>query len=241
MIDWQSRTEMLIGKENINKLSKIKVIIAGLGGVGSWACIALARSGVKNFLLIDKDTVDPSNINRQAIAFSDNIGQSKVVAMKEHLLSINPKINIEIKELDINKENAKDIASIKADYLVDAIDTITAKASLIEHCHKNQLPVISAMGAGNRLDPTNYEICDIGETYNCPLARALRKILRRRGINSGVKVVFDPSEVKRPKSWPKYKDTDVPRRAAYPPASMIFAPAVSGLFIAYEVINDLIN
>ena len=97
------------------------------------------------------------------------------------------------------------------------------------------------MGAGNRLDPTNFEICDISETYNCPLARALRKILRKRGISSGVKVVFDPSEVKRPKSWPKYKGTNIPRRAAFPPASMIFAPAVCGLYMAYEVINDLIN
>ncbi len=241
MTNWQARTEMLIGEDNIKKLDQVKIIIAGLGGVGSWVCIALARSGVRNFILIDEDAIDPSNINRQAIAFSNNIGEPKVLAMEKHLLSINPEINVEIKQMNINKDNAKDIATIKAAYLIDAIDTITAKASLIEHCHKNQLPVISAMGAGNRLDPTNFEISDISETYNCPLARALRKILRKRGIDSGVKVVFDPSEVKRPKAWPKYKDTDIPRRAAFPPASMIFAPAVCGLFMAYEVINDLLN
>jgi tRNA A37 threonylcarbamoyladenosine dehydratase len=241
MKDWQARTELLIGQNNIQNISEIKIIIAGLGGVGSWACIALARSGVENFIIIDKDKIDPSNINRQAIAFSDNIGQPKVEVMKKHLLAINPNIKVETKLLNIDKDNAKEIAAIDADYLIDAIDTITAKASLIENCHKNGLPIISAMGAGNRLDPTNFEICDISETYNCPLARALRKILRKRGIDSGVKVVFDPSEVKRPKSWPKYQGTDIPRRAAFPPASMIFAPAVSGLYMAYEVINDLIN
>ena len=232
---------MLIGENNVDKLNKATVIIAGLGGVGSWAAISLARSGVQNFVLIDKDIIDSSNINRQAIAFSDNIGTAKVDEMDKRLKRINPFISTKLLKLNIDKENAYDIANLEADYLIDAIDTITAKASLIKYAHRNGLPIISAMGAGNRLDASNYQVCDISKTYNCPLARALRKILRKAGIDEGVKVVFDPSDVKKPDSWPKYRDSNIPRKEAFPPASMIFAPAISGLLMAQEVVNDIIK
>ncbi len=241
MNNWQIRSEMLIGKENIAKLNNATIIIAGLGGVGSWATISLARSGIKNFILIDKDILEISNINRQAIAFSDNIGASKVEEMAKMLKRINPEITTQLLKLNIDKENAVDVASLKADYLIDAVDTITAKASLIKHAYKNQLPVISAMGAGNRLEANNFQVCDISQTYNCPLARSLRKVLRKEGINEGVKVVFDPSEVEKPESWPAHERIKGPRKDLFPPSSMVFAPAISGMLMALEVVKDLIG
>ncbi|MBQ3897003.1 MAG: tRNA threonylcarbamoyladenosine dehydratase [Clostridia bacterium] len=219
------RTELLIGEEAVNKLRNAHVAVFGIGGVGGYATEALARSGVGELTIVDKDDVDITNINRQIIALHSNIGKPKVSVMEERLKDINPDIKVNAKELFFLPDTADQFDFEEYDYIVDAVDTVTAKLAIIEKAHKAGTPVISAMGAGNKLDPTKFEVTDISKTSVCPLARVMRKELKARGINH-LKVVYSTEE-------PKQRSETV--------ASIATVPSVCGLLLANEVIKDLIK
>ena len=181
---WNSRTELLIGKENLEKLSKSKIIVYGIGGVGSFVVEGLVRAGIENIILVDNDVISPSNINRQIHATTSNIGKLKVECMKERILLINPNVKVETyvpTDMSIEEETLIDDS---VSYVVDAVDTITTKLKLIEKSKKENVPIISCMGTGNKLDPTQFEISDIYKTSVCPLAKVMRKELRKRNIKS---------------------------------------------------------
>ncbi|MBQ1451506.1 MAG: tRNA threonylcarbamoyladenosine dehydratase [Clostridia bacterium] len=217
------RTELLIGEEAVNKLRNAHVAVFGIGGVGGYATEALARSGVGELTIVDKDDVDITNINRQIIALHSNIGKPKVSVMEERLKDINPDIKVNAKELFFLPDTADQFDFEEYDYIVDAVDTVTAKLAIIEKAHKAGTPVISAMGAGNKLNPTKFEVTDISKTSVCPLARVMRKELKARGINH-LKVVYSTEE-------PKQRSETV--------ASIATVPSVCGLLLANEVIKDL--
>ena len=183
-----SRTELLIGKENVEKLNESKVAIFGIGGVGSFVVEGLARAGVGNFVLIDHDIVSETNINRQIIATTKTIGMSKVEVAKMRILEINPDAKVEIIK-EFFMPDSKEILDDSIDYIVDAIDTVTAKIELIQRANKLNIPIISSMGTGNKLDPSKFEIADIYKTSVCPLAKVMRKELKQRGIKK-LKVLY---------------------------------------------------
>ena len=225
---WKSRTELLIGKDNIQKLANSKVIVYGIGGVGSFVVEGLARAGVENIILVDNDVITPSNLNRQIHATISNIGKLKVDCMKERILSINPKVNVET-YIPQNIENGEELLIDNTiDYVVDAVDTITTKLKLIQRAKEKQVPIISCMGTGNKLDPTKFEIADIYKTSVCPLAKVMRKELKKRGIQD-LKVLYSKEE-------PIKHDTE-----SRTPASISFVPSVAGMIIAGEVIKDIIR
>lgn len=235
------RTQALIGKENMNKLSEARVAVFGVGGVGGYVVEALARSGVGHIELIDHDTVAESNLNRQIIATYDTIGRYKVDVMKERILSINPKAEVVVHRCFYLPENKTDFDFSKYSYVVDAVDTVTAKLTIIEEAKKAGIPVISSMGTGNKLNPTMFEVTDISKTSVCPLAKVMRKELKNRGITN-VKVVYSrepaiaPSvEVLAENKEGAFKVTS--RRQT--PGSISFVPSAAGLIIAGEVIKDL--
>ncbi|MCR4748127.1 MAG: tRNA threonylcarbamoyladenosine dehydratase, partial [Clostridiales bacterium] len=219
------RTELLIGEEAVNKLRSAHVAVFGIGGVGGYATEALARSGVGELTIVDKDNVDITNLNRQIIALHSTLGKPKVVVMEERLKDINPDIKVNAKELFFLPDTADQFDFEEYDYIVDAVDTVTAKLAIIEKAHAAGTPVISAMGAGNKLDPTKFEVTDISKTSVCPLARIMRKELKAKGINH-LKVVYSTEE-------PKQKSETV--------ASIATVPSVCGLLLASEVIKDLIK
>lgn len=226
--EWKSRTELLIGKDNIQKLANSKIIVYGIGGVGSFVVEGLVRAGIENIILVDNDVIAPSNLNRQIHATIPNIGKLKVDCMKERVLSINPKVNVET-YVPQNIENGEEILIDNTiDYVVDAVDTITTKLKLIQKAKEKQVPIISCMGTGNKLDPTKFEIADIYKTSVCPLAKVMRKELKKRGIQD-LKVLYSKEEpIKH----------DVESRT---PASISFVPSVAGMIIAGEVIKDIIK
>ena len=227
-----SRTELLIGKEGLEKLNKSKVAIFGLGGVGSYVVEALARSGVGRFALVDNDVVALSNINRQIIATMDTIGRDKVDICKERILSINPDAKVETyKEFFL--KDSKDIFDETFDYVVDAIDTITGKIEIIIRANKYKVPVISSMGTGNKLDPSKFEITDIYKTSYCPLAKVMRKEMKERGIKK-LKVIYSKEKPIKVNAFDEEKKKAVP-------GSISFVPSVAGLMIAGEVIRDIIK
>ena len=226
------RTELLLGRENIEKLNKAKVAVFGIGGVGSYAAEALTRSGVSSIVLIDYDIIDISNINRQVHANFKTIGLKKVEVMRERLLDINPNMDIEIYYEMYTEENKEKLLQDDYDYVVDAIDMVSSKINLIESCNEMNIPIISAMGAGNKLDPTMLQIGDIYETNTCPLAKVMRKELRKRNIES-LKVVWSKEKPIKPNS--KLEGRKVS------PGSVAYVPSVCGLIIASEVIRDLIG
>ncbi len=228
-----SRTEMLIGNEGMEKLNDAKVAIFGLGGVGSFVCEGLARSGVGNFVLVDFDKVDESNINRQLIATTKTIGQYKVDLMKERILEINPNANIEAYREFYTKNSEIDIITDELTYVVDCVDTIMAKIEIICNCDALNVPIISAMGAGNKLDPTMFEVADIYETSVCPLAKIMKKDLRRRNIEK-LKVVYSKEHAINTNDHPINQD-----RKFKVKGSVSFVPSVAGLIIAGEVIKDI--
>ncbi len=217
------RTELLIGEEAVNKLRNAHVAVFGIGGVGGYATEALARSGVGELTIVDKDNVDITNLNRQIIALHSTLGKPKVAVMEERLKDINPDIKVNAKELFFLPDTADQFDFEEYDYIVDAVDTVTAKLAIIEKAHKAGTPVISAMGAGNKLDPTKFEVTDISKTSVCPLARVMRKELKARGIDH-LKVVYSTEE-------PKQRSETV--------ASISTVPSVCGLLLANEVIKDL--
>ena len=223
------RTSNLIGPTAVERLNHAKVLVFGLGGVGGHICEALVRSGVGHIGIVDKDCVDITNINRQIIATHDTVGQLKTKVMSQRLKSINPDITVDEYAIFFLPENKNDIDFTKYDYIVDAVDTVTAKLCIIECAKAANRPVISSMGTGNKLDPTRFEITDISKTSVCPLAKVMRKELKVRGI-SGVKVLYSKEE-------PIVNAfSDDPRT----PASIAFVPSVAGLVIAGEVVKDLI-
>lgn len=231
------RTERLIGQEAVASLKEKTVAVFGIGGVGGYVVEGLVRAGVGHLHLYDKDEVDITNINRQIIATMDTVGEPKVEVAKKRALSICPEIEVTCHQTFYLPEVADQYDFRQYDYVVDAVDTITAKLELIVRAEKANVPVISCMGTGNKLDPTRFEVADIYETSVCPLAKVMRRELKRRGI-SHCKVVYSREEVKTPISYDT-KEGEKPRKIA--PASISFVPSVAGLIIAGEVVKDLIG
>ncbi len=229
------RTAMLIGEEGVERLAEKRVAIFGIGGVGGHVVEALARSGVGALDLIDNDTVAKSNLNRQLIATYDTIGMQKCQAMKERIASINPECKVTVYDTFYLPEKRDEFPFDEYDYIVDAIDTVTAKIDLAAVAWERQIPIISSMGTGNKLDPTRFEVTDIFKTSVCPLAKVMRKELKARGIG-GLKVVYSKEEPLKPMT---VSITEMGRRAT--PASCAFVPAVAGLIIAGEVIKSLVG
>lgn len=227
-----SRTELLLGKETLETLAGKRVAVFGIGGVGGFACEALARSGIGTLDLFDKDTVSISNLNRQIIATYDTIDTYKVDAMKNRIKNINKNAAVNTHPVFFLPENASDYDFTQYDYVIDAVDTVTAKLELVMQAKKAGTPVISAMGAGNKLDPTGFQVADIYKTSVCPLAKVMRKELKKRGVDS-LKVVYS----KEQPLVPKYEEKPDTRKV--PPGSIAFIPSVVGLIMASEVIKDL--
>ena len=217
------RTSLLVGEEAISKLNNSKVLIFGVGGVGGYVAEALARTGVGSITIVDKDTVSESNINRQIIALHSTVGRDKVDVLKERMLDINPDLDVDARKCFFLPDNASKFDFSQYDYIVDAVDTVTAKLQIIVQAKEAGVPVISAMGAGNKVHPEMFEIADIYKTEMCPLAKVMRRELKERGIKK-LKVVYS-------KEKPVYKG-DVP-------GSIAFSPSVAGLLMASEVIRDL--
>ena len=218
------RTIRLIGEENFLKLNSSTVAIFGVGGVGSFTVEALARSGIGHLILIDKDNVDVTNINRQIHALNSTVGKSKVELMRERILDINPAAQVDIiQKFYLPSENAEDFFICGYDYVVDAIDTITAKINLVVECQRRKIPLISSMGAGNKLDPTKFRVADIYKTSVDPVAKVMRKKLRELGVPN-LKVVYSD---------------ELPRAVEGVIGSIAFVPSVAGLIIAAEVVKDL--
>ena len=231
-----ARTELLLGKEGVKKLQDCRVAVFGVGGVGGYAVEALARSGVGTLDLIDSDQVCLTNLNRQIIATRKTIGQYKVDAAKERILEINPDAVVHVYKTFYLPENKDQFDFRQYDYVVDAIDTVSGKLALAEQAHAAGVPIISSMGAGNKMDPTAFRVADINQTSVCPLAKVMRRELKKRGI-PGLKVVY--SEEKPLSPYPGVEvDTQEQRRQT--PGSNAFVPSVVGLIIAGEVIKDLI-
>ena len=230
-----SRTEMLVGNEGMKKLNDATVAVFGLGGVGSFVCEGLARSGIGNFILVDYDKVDESNINRQLIATVKTIGKYKVDLMKERILEINPNANVEVYKEFYLADSEIDIITEDLSYAVDCVDTIMAKIAIICNCDALDVPVISSMGTGNKLDPSMFEVADIYETSVCPLARIMKKDLRKRDIEK-LKVVYS-------KEHPiNTNDCAINQDLKYKvKGSISFVPSVAGLIIAGEVIKDIVG
>ncbi len=242
-----SRTEMIIGTEGLNKLRRSTVAVFGIGGVGTFVVEGLARSGVGKFILVDDDDICLTNINRQIHATRRTIGKPKVEVMKERILEINPRVEVITYRELYNSESAERLLSDEYDYVVDAIDMVSAKLDLIERCSKRNIPIISSMGTGNKLNPTMFEVDDIYNTTICPLARVMRRELRKRGIEK-LKVVYSKEKAIEPLNIEGDCKTDcicsnkertcVERRQI--PGSVSFVPSVAGLIIASEVVKGII-
>lgn len=229
------RTELLIGKENLNKLQHSHIIVFGVGGVGGFAIEALVRSGIGEISIVDFDTVDLTNLNRQIIATQDSIGKLKTSVMRNRLLSINPNVIVHEFPEKFSMENSDlFFKNKKYDYIVDAIDLVTSKLALAEIAKNLSIPIISSMGTGNKIEPTMLEVADINKTSVCPLARVMRKELKNRGIKK-LKVIYSKELPKKPfnESGSREKKVNV--------GSIAFVPSTAGLIIASEVVKDLCN
>lgn len=230
------RTGLLIGEEGLQRLQKAHVAIFGIGGVGGYVAEALARSGVGAFDLIDNDTVALSNLNRQIIATHQTIGQYKTDVMRERILAINPQAEVKVHHCFYLPETAAAFDFTQYSYVVDAVDTVTAKLEIILQAKKAQVPVISSMGTGNKLDPTRFVVTDIYKTTMCPLARVMRRELKKRGVEA-LKVVYSTEEAQKPAAVSQGQEATA-RRAT--PGSMSFVPPVAGLILAGEVVRDIL-
>jgi tRNA A37 threonylcarbamoyladenosine dehydratase len=234
-----SRTELLIGSNGIEKLKKSTVAVFGVGGVGSYTVEALARAGVGSLVLIDKDDVSVSNINRQIHSTHKTVGRSKVEVMKERVLDINPSINVKVFNEFYMPDNSSHMIDTSYSYIVDAVDTVTAKVDLVMKAKELNIPIISAMGAANKLDPTKFEVTDIYKTSVCPLAKVMRKELKARGIKK-LKVVYSKEEAIKIE-LPKSMEEEITPGKKHIPGSISFVPSVMGLIIAGEVVKDIIG
>ena len=248
MLNQFSRTQLLLGKEAIEKMSNSRVAVFGIGGVGGYVCEALVRSGVGAFDLIDDDKVCLTNLNRQIIATRKSIGKYKVDVMKERMLDINPKVDVRVHKCFFLPENADDFPFEEYDYVVDAVDTVTAKLEIIVRAKSLNIPVISAMGAGNKLDASRFKVADIYKTQMDPLAKVMRRELKKRNIKH-LKVVYSDEQPIKPledMSISCRTNCICPPGAAHKcterrdiPGSTAFTPAVAGLIMAGELVKDL--
>lgn len=250
MLTQFSRTELLFGKEAMDKLAGSKVAVFGIGGVGGYVCEALVRSGVGAFDLIDDDKVCLTNLNRQIIATRSTVGKYKTDVMRDRMIDINPNVEVEVHKCFFLPENADDFPWDSYDYVVDAVDTVTAKIALVMKCKEKNIPIISSMGAGNKLDGSQFKVADIYKTKACPLAKVMRRELKKRGVKK-LKVVYSEEIPTRPiedmaiscrnncicPPGAEHKCTE--RRDI--PGSVAFVPSVAGLIIAGEVAKDLIR
>lgn len=226
------REALLVGEDGVRKLSEKTVAVFGLGGVGSFVCEALARGGIGHLILVDNDTVAESNINRQLVALHSTLGKKKTEVAKARVLDINPGAKVETYEMFYMPDTADEIDLSVCDFVVDAIDTVTAKLELAVHCDRLGVPCISCMGTGNRLDATKFCVTDINKTDTCRLARVMRRELRKRGVKK-LKVVYSKAEPKPP--------TPDPSKRKQTPGSISFVPPVAGMICAGEVIRSLLN
>ena len=243
-----SRTELLIGRESLARLRGMRVAVLGIGGVGSWAAEALARCGVGHLLLVDDDTVCLTNINRQLHATTATIGRDKVEVMAARIHEIDPKIKVDARRVCLTPDNIGEILDASLDYVIDAIDTVSAKIALITFCCERGIRIISSMGTGNKLDPTRFAVTDLYKTRNCPLARVMRSELRKRGVTH-LKVVYSEETPRRPLEAEVLTcksacvcNTDSVRKCTEKrqiPASISFVPPVAGFILAGEVIREL--
>lgn len=248
MLTQFSRTELLLGKEAMEKLKNAKVAVFGIGGVGGYVCEALVRSGVGAFDLIDDDKVCLTNLNRQIIATRKTIGKYKTDVMKDRILEINPDARVEVHKCFFLPENADEFPFEEYDYIVDAVDTVTAKISLVMKAQEMNVPIISSMGAGNKLDASQFRVADIYKTKVCPLAKVMRRELKKRGVKK-LKVVYSEEQPIRPVENMAIScrtNCICPPGAAHKcterrdiPGSVAFVPSVAGLIIAGEVVKDL--
>lgn len=231
------RTKRLLGLEAMEKLENAHVAVFGIGGVGGHAADALVRSGIGKITIVDSDEVAESNINRQLIATTKTVGQKKVEVMKEHLLEINPEVEVCIYDCFFLPETREQFDFTGYDYVIDAVDTVTAKLALVMACQEAGTPIISSMGAGNKLDPTAFEVADIYKTSVCPLAKVMRKELKAHGVKH-LKVVYSKETPVEPVEDELFvSDEKRSRRAT--PGSIAFVPSVAGLILAGEVVKDL--
>ena len=248
MLTQFSRTELLLGKEAMEKLKNAKVAVFGIGGVGGYVCEALVRSGVGAFDLIDDDKVCLTNLNRQIIATRKTVGKYKTDVMKDRILEINPDARVEVHKCFFLPENADEFPFEEYDYIVDAVDTVTAKISLVMKAQEMNVPIISSMGAGNKLDASQFRVADIYKTKVCPLAKVMRRELKKRGVKK-LKVVYSEEQATRPVENMAIScrtNCICPPGAAHKcterrdiPGSVAFVPSVAGLIIAGEVVKDL--
>lgn len=234
---WLSRTQLLIGKEKLNKLMNAHVLIIGMGGVGSFAAEFIARSGVGRMTIIDGDVIDPSNRNRQLPALANNHGQSKVQLMAERLSAINPEVQLNVVNEFIRPEAIEALLDTDADYMIDAIDSITPKLTCIKTAFNKGLRIVSSMGAGGRFDPSQIQVADLSKTYNCPFAQQIRKQLKAEGIRKGIKTVFSPEQPGKDSLM--YTDGNNFKKSAY--GTISYMPAMFGATAASVVIRDLIE
>ena len=244
-----SRTELLIGKDALDKLAKSKVMVFGVGGVGSFTVEALARAGVGNLILVDDDTVCLTNLNRQIHATYKTISKNKVEVMKERVLSVNRNCNVETIQVFVTPDNLEEIIPDDVDYVVDAIDTVSAKIALAVYCEQKGIKLMSSMGTGNKLNPAEFKVADIYNTKVCPLAKVMRYELRKRGVKK-LKVVYSEEMPRKPKVEDVVtcktgcvctggtKKCSAKRQI---PGSVSFVPPVAGMIIASEVVKDLIK
>ena len=248
MLDQFSRTQLLLGEESMKKLSDMRVAVFGIGGVGGYVCEALVRTGIGHFDLIDDDKVCLTNLNRQIIATRKTVGLYKADVMKERMLEINPNVEVNVYKCFFLPENADEFPFADYDYVIDAVDTVTAKVELVMKCKEMNVPIISSMGAGNKLDASAFKVADIYKTKMCPLAKVMRHEMKKRGVKK-LKVVYSEEKPTRPiedmsiscrthcicPPGAQHKCTE--RRDI--PGSVAFVPSVAGLIIAGEVIKDL--
>ena len=235
MINEYSRTELLIGSEGMEQLRGASVLVFGVGGVGSHCIEALARSGIGHLILVDNDTVSLTNINRQSIALHSTVGQYKTKVMKEKIRDIDPAIRVDTYETFVLPDNVETVFREQPDYVIDAIDTVTAKLAVIEYALERGIPVISSMGTGNKLHPELFEITDISKTSVCPLCRVMRRELKARGIEH-LKVVYSKE---KPVDTSGRETGEDPGARRSVPGSIYFVPPAAGLLIAGEVIREL--
>lgn len=246
MLHQFSRTELAIGSEGLKALKGSTVAVLGVGGVGSFTVEALARTGVERLILLDKDVVDITNINRQLHALLDTIGQEKTELMKERVARINPECEVIVLNMFYNEETYEQLFSAvdRLDYIVDAMDTVSSKIHLVKECKKRNIPIICSMGAANKTDPTRFKVEDLFQTSYDPIAKVMRRELRKEGIKKGVKVVYSteiPVKQREEVLQEVVQNPDSPiRKAKQPPSSNAFVPSVAGLIMASVVINDLL-
>ncbi|MGE7666589.1 tRNA threonylcarbamoyladenosine dehydratase [Ureibacillus composti] len=244
MLHQFSRNELAIGKEGLEKLKSKTVAILGVGGVGSFAAEACARSGIGRIILVDKDNVDITNVNRQLVAYLSTVGRSKSTIMKERIADINPECEVIDMQMFYTEETYEEFFDKGIDYVIDASDTVMYKIHLMKECLKRNIPIISSMGAANKMDPTRFKIADISKTHTDPLAKVIRTKLRKEGIKKGVMVVFSdesPIVVREDVVGEVGNPNATIRKAKMPPSSNAFVPSVAGLIAASWVINDILK